>query len=156
MVRHQSGFTLIELMVVVAIIAVMLAVGVIGLGGRDTQALRQHWAQSQGLIQTACDQAGFQQRLMLIGVEKQTLSVFQSVKGEWVAFDQVKPMSWPEQFAVEFEWDQTLVERLKLPQPGWLCWPEGLISEGAIGLNNEKLSWDDQIQFVFEQEALAK
>ncbi|UQB41712.1 prepilin-type N-terminal cleavage/methylation domain-containing protein [Thiomicrospira microaerophila] len=155
----QAGFTLIELIVVVAIVAVVLAVGMMSLGGRDTQQQRQQWTQAQSLLQMACDQAAFQQRIYLVAVTEQGLEAYYRHQGDWLPAE-MKKVVWSETSQMVWQVDDGLKERWQLPEPGWLCWPSGLVSEGKLslqGLNaageslaQQRLRWDEGLNFVFE------
>ena len=155
MLNHQAkqaGFTLIELMVVVVIIAVVLAAGLMSFGSHDGGQLREQWAKTQGLIQTACDQAAFKQRLVLIGVDKQGLSVYYQVAGQWTQADNIQPLSWTPETQVEWRAEPSMQQRMQLPKPGWLCWPGGLLTEGEIRADGQVLSWNQTMQFKLEQD----
>lgn len=145
-------------MVVVAIVAVLLAVATLSLGGRDHQQQRQQWTQIQSMLQMACDQAAFHQRIYLVAVTEQGLQAYRRQSGDWLPTD-MKTVKWAETFQVEWQLDSELQEAWQLPQPGWLCWPNGLVSEGEIRLlstahntpsSEQRLRWDEELNFVFE------
>ncbi|MBE0494039.1 MAG: prepilin-type N-terminal cleavage/methylation domain-containing protein [Thiomicrospira sp.] len=149
---RQKGFTLIELMVVVVIIAVVLAAGLMSFGSHEGSQLRAQWAKTQGLIQTACDQAAFKQRLVLIGIDEQGLKVYYQTNGQWTQADNIKTLSWSPGFEVQWRTEPTMQERMQLPQPGWLCWPGGLITEGEIRADGQILAWDQALKFEWRQD----
>jgi general secretion pathway protein H len=156
--ERQQGFTLIELMVVVAIVAVLLAAGVMSLGSRDNQQQRQQWTQTQSILQMACDQAAFNQQIYLVSVSAKGLEAFYRQQGEWLPAKMHK-VSWREETEVSWQLDETLQEAWALPEQGWLCWPRGVVSEGEIQMqlptvdstgSVQVLRWDEGLNFEFE------
>lgn len=58
----QQGFTLLELLLVVAIIAIMTGLASLSIGGNDSRLLRQETERLQQLLLMAKDEAAFNQR----------------------------------------------------------------------------------------------
>ncbi len=112
----QSGFTLIELMVVLVIVAVMLRMVVLSLSPNTQTRLQLTAEKAKGMMQMACDQAAMRQSLVLIEPSDKQLQAWMSVKQNdqkvastdssspkapslvWQALGE--PLSWPEAVAV--------------------------------------------------------
>lgn len=139
----------------VVIVAVLLAAGVISLGGRDNQQQRQIWTQTQSMLQMACDQAAFNQRVYLVSVSEQGLEAYYRQQGEWQPA-KINKVSWTAEQPKAWTVNEQLTELWQLPEMGWLCWPSGLVSEGEIRMSNsgsateQVLRWDEGLNFVFE------
>ncbi|AEG31769.1 prepilin-type N-terminal cleavage/methylation domain-containing protein [Thiomicrospira cyclica] len=155
--NRQQGFTLIELLVVVAIIAIVLAVGVMSLSGRDHQQQRQQWVQIQSLIQMACDQAAFQQRIYLVAVNDSGLEAYYRQSGEWQKAE-LHGLTWPDNQLISWVADTNLQAQWQMPAEGWLCWPDGLVTAGELAIKLisdtqstvEVLRWDEGLRFEIQ------
>jgi len=161
-VRAQAGFTLIELLVVLVIMAVMAAVGVMSLSPNEQAQARALSAKLQGAVQSAYDQASFQQRLILlapvVSEEQVSLQAWQWRDDAWQQAEGLRELSLPGEF--DYQWQlPELAEQnqnFKPPQPGWLFWPSGELSAGSVSwssprqrFDNEvyRLSWDEALNF---------
>ena len=116
----QSGFTLIELMVVLVIVAVMLRMVVLSLSPNTQTRLQLTAEKAKGMMQMACDQAAMRQSLVLIEPSAKQLQAWMSVKKslrktlqntdeaeasmpqpkQFVWQKLGEPLSWPEAVAV--------------------------------------------------------
>ncbi|MDX1347653.1 MAG: prepilin-type N-terminal cleavage/methylation domain-containing protein [Thiomicrorhabdus chilensis] len=133
----QSGFTLIELMVVVVIMAVVVSVGMMSLGSNEQATLRAQDRNVKSLLMAVRDQAALKQRLYLVGVDESGLTTYSQNRGEWQVDDKIKRLKWPESLIVEWKIDnQTFVKQQNLPQEGWVFWPSGDVLAGSIILRN--------------------
>lgn len=159
--NRQQGFTLIELLVVVAIVAIVLAVGVMSLSSRDQQQQRQQWMQVQSLMQMACDQAAFQQRIYLVAATDSGLAAYYRQAGEWQKAE-LGSLIWPANLSVSWVADTNLQAQWQLPGEGWLCWPDGLMTPGELSIklrsdvqvgtqrNADVLRWDEGLRFEIQ------
>jgi len=133
----QSGFTLIELMVVVVIMAVMVSVGMMSLGSNEQATLRAQDRSVKSLLMAVRDQAALKQRLYLVGVDETGLTTYSQTRGEWQVDEKINLLKWPESLLVEWKIDnQTFVQQQSLPQEGWVFWPSGDVLAGSIILRN--------------------
>lgn len=153
--RIQQGFTLIELMVVLVIVAVLLSAAVVAINPNETAKLRQQTAAMQGLLTAMCDQAAFEQKLYLLMPDKNGLSIAKWSQQSWQASDHFKDKPWLS--GIEPSWDLDAEKALQQnwPAPGWMCWPSGELMAGSIqfqlGDSRVALEWDEMM--VFSQTA---
>ncbi|BBP42670.1 hypothetical protein THMIRHAT_04160 [Thiosulfativibrio zosterae] len=154
--RHsQQGFTLIELMVVVLIVAVLLAVGMVSMAPNDSALLRQQVKQVQGALQQTCDQAAFSQHMMALVPSDKGLEMLEVSQGQWQAFAGAKDMAWLAGIRVTWQADETVAKAQKLTRPGWICWPSGEILPGEMRFQSTdlkaQLSWNPILRFELKQ-----
>lgn len=128
----QQGFTLIELMVVVLIIAVLLSAGLVSLSPSDSALMRKQAKQLQGALQQTCDQAAFSQSLMALVPGDQGLSMQQLTQGKWRDYSGAQNLAWQAGIKATWEMDEMLAKAQKLTPPGWICWPSGEVLEGKV------------------------
>ncbi len=128
----ESGFTLIEVMVVVVIISIVLSVGMLSLSQNEQSQLRAQTIKVKGLLKFVSDLSALDQKMYLVVPETTGLTVYRSVKGAWESSTKVNAMSW----VVEAEWqaEPSAVQRYQLPRPGWVFWPSGEVTPGSITL----------------------
>lgn len=129
----QKGFTLIELMVVLVIIAVMTTVAVMTLSPSEQGALRSQQHQIKQFLALVRDQASFDKTVYLVAPSETQAKVYQLQQGQWETAERVQSLTWQSGLVVQAiqldtstQWGQ--------PQPGWLFWPSGEVSAGEIYL----------------------
>ncbi|KUJ72430.1 prepilin-type N-terminal cleavage/methylation domain-containing protein [Thiomicrospira sp. WB1] len=168
---NEKGFTLIELMVVLVVLAVILKFATMSLNNNDQRRLASQLSVFKSLMQETCQTALFQNRLYGIAAEEGGMRVLTFA-----------PMSRPKTEGSDnragptrFEWrpvENSFVAWLFKPdniqstqpldgpftfeQPGWRCWPQGLVDQGAVTFRaqgrTQVLEWDVQGNF-FEPNA---
>lgn len=153
---RQAGFTLIELMVVVVILAILLSVATLAFSPSDSAKLNQQAMQFKGALQQACDEAIFSQNVQALVPSKTGISLFSMQQGEWQAATSVRPLNWVPGITVDWQVENQLGIQETLPNPAWLCWPTGEILPGSVTfqLGGQKLSmsWTPLLQFTMKQE----
>lgn len=138
--QRQSGFTLIELMVVVVIIAVVVSVGVMSLGSSEQATLRSQERSVKALLLYVRDQAAFNQQLYLVEVNEKGLSAYRLRQNRWQADETTKPLKWDEALTVDWKIGSFQTQDGLLNQTGqdmdgregWLFWPSGEVIPGEI------------------------
>lgn len=131
--RLQSGFTLIELMVVLVIVAVVAAVGLVSLNPSDQAVLRSQERSVFSLMQFVRDQSALDQKLYLVSPNERGLDVFYLQQGKWLKADPSYALMWKEGVRIDWQIDQTdFVKQQSLPQAGWVFWPSGEVLTGSI------------------------
>ncbi len=151
----QKGFTLIELMVVVVIMAVVVSVGVVSLGSFNQNLTATEQAKLQSYLKQVSDEAAFKQRLYLLVPDESGLSLYAKINFQWQAEQSIEKFAWHEGFEASWQLDETMVRQQQLPQAGWLFWPSGEVTPGLIKLDmadqneNQTLSveWDQWLDF---------
>ncbi|WP_319558044.1 pilus assembly FimT family protein [Thiomicrorhabdus sp.] len=153
--RAQGGFTLLELMVVVVIMAVVVSIGVLNLGGNEQAQLRAQQKQLQGLLGWARDQATFEQRLFLLQPSEKGIHVWVYRQSNWQESQKIPLTAW--QDGVKVEWKSVGLVRQD-GRLGWLIWPSGEVTPGEIDFSlvskqemKEKLVWDGLLQWQSEE-----
>lgn len=152
----QRGFTLIELMVVIVILAVVLSVGVIAVKPNESALLNQQVAQLKGALLQTCDFAAFEQKIYALVPSQQGLDVYRLETAEWQIAPKTQPLKWSEGVTVSWNLDEDLAKVNKLPEPGWLCWPSGEVLEGRVDFelagSQRSLSWSQVLRFETHNE----
>ncbi len=142
----ESGFTLIEVMVVVVIISIVLSVGMLSLNQNEQNQLRAQTIKVKSLLEFVSDLSAFDQKMYLVVPEATGLTAYRSVKGVWEPSSKVDAMSW----VVEAEWqtEPSAVQRYELPKSGWVFWPSGEVTPGSITLMtlSQKLQQQEVIE----------
>jgi len=126
----EKGFTLIELMVVLVIMAVMLSAVVVSFSPNEQQRLKLMAQKTQDFMQLACDQGAMQQKMVLIEPSEQQLKAWMAQKvatskGEahqslimpqyrWQSLGE--PLAWPEEVKVDWKLAKDLQSQLALQQ----------------------------------------
>ena len=158
---RQAGFTLIELMVVVVIMAVVVAVGILSLGRLNQDRLQTEQAKIESLLQQVMDEATFKQKLVLMVPDEQGLQFFSQNNYQWQKDSKLSPIKWNANFTIDWDIDNTLISQQSLPKAdgrslqGWLFWPSGEVVAGEITLTmieqNQETStsiiWNERLQF---------
>lgn len=156
---QQKGFTLIELMVVVVILAVLVSVATWTLTPSDSVKLNQQTLQLKGALQQTCDEAIFSQKIQALVPSKKGVGLFALHQGKWQTVSSVKPLSWLSGISVEWQLDDQLSAQAALPSPGWLCWPTGEILPGSVtfqlGDQSTHMSWTPLLKFTVTQKNAA-
>ncbi|WP_319380148.1 prepilin-type N-terminal cleavage/methylation domain-containing protein [Thiomicrorhabdus sp.] len=152
----QQGFTLLELMVVMVIMAVVVSVGVLNLGGNEQAQLRAQQKQFQGVFEWARDQATFEQKLFLLQPDEKGIRLWVRRQAEWVESARIPFRPWQEGLKVEWKTVGMVRQEGRL---GWLVWPSGEVTEGEIRFAlsakadvGESLAWDGFLQWKNSEE----
>ncbi len=152
----QAGFTLIELMIVLVVLAVVLAVGIVAMTPSKSAVINQQVALVKGGLQQTCDQAAFGQRVFALIPSDKGLSMRYLRQQKWHDFEASKQVSWSEEFKVSWVVDEDVAKQNNLATPGWLCWPSGEVLEGSVTFELDdyfaKLSWDSFLRFEHKNE----
>ncbi|WP_038126718.1 prepilin-type N-terminal cleavage/methylation domain-containing protein [Thiomicrorhabdus sp. Milos-T2] len=141
--HRQSGFTMIELMVVVVIMSIVVLVGVMSLGSYSQDILSNQRAKIQSYIKQVADQAVFTQKMYLIAPDQDGLTVFNYVNSQWLQAKQVPIYGWLDGFNVSWQLNETFAKQQQLPRPGWVFWPSGEALKGQITLKSIDTSAGD-------------
>ncbi|WP_127471109.1 prepilin-type N-terminal cleavage/methylation domain-containing protein [Thiomicrorhabdus aquaedulcis] len=142
-VHRQRGFTLIELMVVVVIMAVVLSVGMLSLRPSDSAILNTQQGQLKSALRLVSDYAAFEQRLYLMAPTQDGLTTYVLTDQAWSVSSQVAFLPWQAGLSVEWNTDLTFAQQNQLPQAGWLFWPSGEVLPGEV-----KIQLDGQTQLT--------
>jgi general secretion pathway protein H len=144
----QAGFTLIELMVVVVIMAVVVAVGVLSLGRLNQDATNGQQVRVEQYFKQVADEAVFRQKLLLLVPDEKGLNLYSKQEYKWQPDNAIESYQWPESFEVEWQFDETIARQQKLKNPGWIIWPSGEVVPGKITL--KLISESDEAAAVIE------
>lgn len=151
----QSGFTLIELMVVLVVVAVLLSAMTQSFKFGKSDELRSEQAKLRGLLLNLRDQASFSGVPRLLSADKQGLQTWQWSQGQWQVDDTFKDYAWPEDVEVDWQFNEFEKQQRNLPAGGWFFWPSGEVSAGKIALTIEEneqdilrvLEWNEVLEF---------
>lgn len=151
----QQGFTLIELMVVVVIVAVVVSVGVLSLGRVNSDIGMVQKTKIESFLKQVSDEAAFKQRLLLLSPTEKGLELYQKSNFKWQRYSELETLPWHESFEVDWQLNDVLAQQQNLPAKGWLFWPSGDVSEGTIELSNTAetevneivIQWNSLLQF---------
>ena len=160
----QKGFTLIELMVVVVIMSVVVAVGMISMGGNEQATVRAQERSAKALLSYVRDKAAIKQQLFLVAPEETGLTTYFLTAGKWQVDPSIDPLVWDESLTITWDIDNTtFAQQQNLPKEGWVFWPSGDVLAGSIemtavqnkqasGLNkvsSYSFRWDGLLQFSY-------
>lgn len=159
-ITKQSGFTLIELMIVVVIVGIVAGIGVMSLGANDGAKSRQTAKQVQGLLQSAYDQASFKQQVVLVYPDESSEPVtLRSLvwNNAWNKNEHLNDLPLAEGFQYRWEMPESSQASFPIPTKGWLFWPSGettagsLIWQAEVGKFKQEsiLSWTAAMKFDF-------
>lgn len=130
---QQRGFTLIELMVVVVIMAIVASVGVMSLGGQTQTQLDTEERRFIAAFSWVRDQSTLKQKLFLLAPSEQGLRAYFMSRGKWQEAKQFQSLSWPQGWQISWQGEQSGEQVLpQAPADGWLVWPSGDVSPGQI------------------------
>ncbi len=139
---RQWGFTLLELLVVLVIVAVLLATVTLSPGMSESTRLQQSAQRLRDWIGTVCDQAVFSAHRTAGMLQKGRLSGWRRDAGQWHRF-------MPGPVLAENVTVQPLQPVEGGPQHGktlFVCWPSGEMTPGGIRLGTAAetltLRWD--------------
>lgn len=155
MARAQKGFTLIELMVVLVIVAVLLSAMTQSFKFGSSDELRSEQAKIRGLLVNLQDQASFSGQPLLLTVDQKGMQTWQFSKGDWQPANRFADYRWPEGVKVDWQFNELETQQRNLPAGGWLFWPSGEVSAGKIALSIEEnrqevlrvLEWNGVLEF---------
>ena len=142
---HQQGFTLIELMVVVVIVAVVVSVGILSLGRVNQDLASVQKAKVESFLKQVADEAAFKQSLLLVAPDEKGLNLYIKKNFQWQSYSGLETIQWHENFHVDWNLDANLVRQFKLPASGWLMWPSGEVTPGEIRMESKS---EDEAQWV--------
>lgn len=156
---QQKGFTLIELMVVVVILAVLVSVATLSFTPSDSVKLNQQTLELKGALQQTCDEAIFSQKVQALVPSKKGVSLFALDQKKWQTVSSVKALTWLSGISVDWHVEDRLSTQAALPSPGWLCWPTGEILPGSVtfklGEQSTHMSWTPLLKFTVTQKNAA-
>ena len=164
LLKSQKGFTLIELMVVVVIMSVVVAVGMISMGGNEQATVRAQERSAKALLSYVRDKAAIKQQLFLVAPDETGLTTYFLQAGKWQADASVEPLVWDESLTINWDIDNTaFAKQQNLPKEGWVFWPSGDVLAGTIemrskqnnsasfqgALSSYSFAWDGLLQFRY-------
>jgi len=157
--KLQTGFTLIELMVVVVIMSVVVAVGMISMGGNEQATVRAQERSAKALLSYVRDKAAIKQQLFLVAPDEAGLTAYRLTAGKWQTDEGVEPLVWDERLTITWDINNTaFAQQQNLPKPGWVFWPSGDVLAGSIEMssapNNQTSSLDETSSYSFSWDGL--
>lgn len=153
----QQGFTLIELMVVIVILAVLLSTAVMSLKPSESAELRKQTIAFKGALIAICDKSAFDQHIYVIVPEKNKFSIKRLQQGSWLDVQLIdeRSMLWHEAVKVSWSLNEELAKSYGLEKAGWMCWPSGEVNAGEITFKLNHLSnhlqWNEILDFTLEE-----
>lgn len=167
-IKKQSGFTLIELMVVVVIMAVVVVIGLLSVTRLGQDALQSEVAKLQGVLQQVKDESAFSQSLIIAVPDENGLKFYSHKSFQWIASKSLKPVQWSEKFTMTWQIDEGFISAASLPvtdeqaQQGWLFWPNGEVSTGELSLSlsvqdeqnaetQTVIVWNELLEFIEDE-----
>lgn len=128
----QAGFTLIELMVVLVIVAVVMGVTVLSLSSNEKSRLNAQKNQLKSYLSLVRDQSTFDLKLYLVAPDQQGLKTLVFDKDSWKIASKVAPLVWQDGVMADWRLDSTFAHRQQLPSAGWIFWPSGEVLSGKV------------------------
>lgn len=162
MPAKQSGFTLIELMVVLVIVSVIVSVGMLSMGSSEQATLRAQERSAKALLSYVRDLSALKQRIYLVAPDEQGLSTYVLTQGRWQLDSSITPLQWQPGITLDWQIDNANFNlQPELPKAGWVFWPSGDVLAGEMSmqtaqnsqslLDNEvssySFSWNGLLQF---------
>ncbi len=155
---YQRGFTLIELMVVIVILAVLLSLAIVSLKPNQAAELRQQSIAFKGALIAMCDKSAFDQHIYALIPGEQNISMQKLVKGVWqetsLGLIEKSALQWNKAIKVSWELDKELAKSNGLEEAGWMCWPSGEVNAGKISFKLNELTntlqWNEILNFSLE------
>lgn len=157
--HYQLGFTLLELMVVVVILAILLSFAIVSLKPNQSAELRKQTVAFKGALITICDQSAFDQHIYALIPSKKGIQIQRLVKGSWQASGlkmvNESSLNWNEAITVSWDLNDELAKSYGLKQAGWMCWPSGEVNAGSISFKLNELShdlqWNEILDFTLKE-----
>ncbi|VAW45535.1 hypothetical protein MNBD_GAMMA04-740 [hydrothermal vent metagenome] len=162
-IRHQQGFTLIELMVVVVIVSVVTSISILSLSGGDQRKLTAQQNQFKAWLSLVRDQSTFDRKLYLVVPDEKGLTAHVYYQNSWKKSPNVEFLAWKSGVTVQWSVDDVFAQKQQLPEAGWMFWPTGEVLEGDVSFaiggdkftapkkeNIAKVLWNDILQFDIE------
>lgn len=153
--RHaSSGFTLLELLVVLVIIGILLTMASLSVGGGGEQRqLREEAQRLAALVTLASDEAVLKSQELMLAVEGNGYAFLtQDAEGKWVPVDEsgsLRPRELPEWMHLSMTVDESLISEVtdeseeKKDEPGQV-W---ILSSGEMSPFTLTLSLDDGLEY---------
>lgn len=155
----QQGFTLLELMVVVVILAVLLSAAVVSLQPNQAAELRKQSVAFKGALIAMCDKSAFDQHIYALVPGDKAIGIYTLVKGKWqetsLGLISSKALNWNPAIKVDWELNEDLSKSYGLQEAGWMCWPSGEANAGNITFRLNELTniveWNEILDFKTEE-----
>jgi len=128
----QAGFTLIELMVVLVIIAVVTGVTVMSLTSNTQAKINSQKSQLISYLGLVRDQSTFDLKMYLLVPDQQGLIPYDFSRGKWQKSQKIKPLNWKEGLVVDWKLNKRFTQQQNLPKAGWVFWPNGEVLKGKV------------------------
>jgi general secretion pathway protein H len=104
--RYQQGFTLLEILLVITIIAIMAGMATLAIGGSDTRLLQQEARRLQQVLLMAQDRAAFKHSNLGLQLTDDGYRFLRYSNQSWIEMDE-KPFA-PHQFELPLQLDLQL------------------------------------------------
>lgn len=146
-----------ELIVVVAVIAILLSVALLSIKPSETAKLRQQTAKVKGLVISVCDQAAFDQKVYFISPDRNGLNVEVLEKGSWQKSHKWPSLNWESELEVDWSSERVFNSAVgENSKEGWMCWPSGELTPGKVIFTLDKtqstLEWNAVMQFEVQKD----